>query len=290
MVSGICNEPRTWAEGARGVRDCGIDWLTTVLTDGDAIDCARPRMRALQQEAERNGEYRKAWGTGGHRGTACGGIAWAEAKGSAIAQVSSQAAVGHADVLFSLGGRLSRLDLQLTVWVDPTGPNPALEAYGANPKNGRSGRRVSHRTLIQGSDGGVTCYMGSPQSEHRMRLYDKGVEEQSAPAGELFRWELQSRRDWARTLGKTVEQPLSRQSAVACAVCAYSGKVGAPMPEASVPFTSINVAARVHDAAATLRWLKSSVSPAIRRLEDHYSRDQILKALGLAHWRSSTVE
>lgn len=74
--------------------------------------------------------------------------------------------------LITAGASLSRFDVALDVHEGSVRPQDLYHAL----KNGRATSKARNYRLMEGSDGGSTVYLGSPQSEKMMRMYDKGVE------------------------------------------------------------------------------------------------------------------
>lgn len=72
-----------------------------------------------------------------------------------------------------VGARFSRVDLALDI--HDTSLNP-VQMYN-NLLDGTADTKARSYRLIQGSDGGSTCYIGSPTSEKMIRIYDKAIEQ-----------------------------------------------------------------------------------------------------------------
>lgn len=259
-----------------------VDWITQVYEDPDEAERATWRAELWQEERHAGGDRVRSWSLAGYAGRQCGGIAFGRRGGSAVVQVTSSSAGEAFGVLAALGGRPSRLDLALTVDMPPGQFDPPGEAYRATlGQNGR-GRRTDARTLIQNNSGGATCYVGSGSSEQRMRVYDKGAEEESAPPGQRWRWEVQARRVRARAHATMLAAAPHRQSAVASHVLGHIAHLGLRAPGCKMPCSHPCGVQPTSDAADTLRWLETGVRPAVERILRIYPRDTILQALGLA--------
>jgi len=96
-------------------------------------------------------------------------------------------------------GQPTRIDLTLDDYdyvVDVDTVWQTLKANKDVVTHVRDSRRME--SLKSGVDAGYTVYMGAPSSRRRLRVYDKGLESN----GEIpaIRWELQERKDAARSL------------------------------------------------------------------------------------------
>lgn len=259
-----------------------VDWITQVYEDADEAERATWRAELWQEERHAAGDRVRSWSLAGFAGRQCGGIAYGRRGTSAVVQVTSQRAGEAFGVLTALGGRPSRLDLALTAETLPGQFDPPSEAYTAIlGQNGR-GRRTDARTLIQSTGGGATCYVGSGSSEQRLRVYDKGVEEESAPPGTRWRWEVQARRVRARAHATMLAAAPHRESAVASHVLGHLRHLGLRAPGCNSPCSHPCGVHTTPDAANTLRWLETGVAPAVERILRIYPRETILRALGLA--------
>lgn len=101
--------------------------------------------------------------------------------------------------LLASGASLSRFDVALDVHNGRVSPK---DLYGAL-ENGLAQTKARNYRFMQGSDKGSTLYIGSPQSEKMMRMYDKGVESGN-PLLDWKRIELQLSGSLANRAAKAV--------------------------------------------------------------------------------------
>lgn len=259
-----------------------VDWVTYVYPDVSSAERAIWRAEHWQQAEKARGNRVRPWSLASYRGSSCGGVAFGRMSGGGLVQVSSTRADAAFPILASLGGSPSRIDLALTCHLEPGVNSPALEAYHSTPDVKSVGRQVRAKTLIQSTGGGATCYVGSPTSEQRLRVYDKGAEEGSEAPGVKWRWELQLRRKRAVAYSDHVLAAPHRASAVASAVLGYVGRLGLRSPAIARPSSHVRGGPAVTDASNTMGWLVAGVRPAVARLLHIYPREIILQALGLA--------
>lgn len=265
-----------------------VDWLTWVYDRPEQGERARFRAEQWQETALHSGDKRKAWSLGGFSGSLVGNVAIGTRARETVVQCTSAAAGTHYGALSAIGGRPSRLDLAVTGVTEPQSIDPVTEAYRpTRPQLGR-GRRTDSRTLIVNTAGGATCYVGAPSSEQRLRIYDKGAEDESSAPGIKWRWEVQCRR--ARAVGAAAILaviPL-RHRAVAGMVVGHCQRVGLVPPGVATAAHTFCGPARTNDSERTMMWLDSSVRPAIARCWPHYGLRAILDALGIS--RASLAE
>lgn len=276
------NENAVSGEGPGVPEGVAVDWFTTVLTDASARDKARFRTQLWQQAEQRYGNYPTPFSLAGHTGISCGGLSYGDSRRSTVIQVSGGAARRLYGAVAALGGRPSRVDLQGTYRLGVAALNPALQAYGGGRASRRVGRSTTARTLIQGTDGGFTCYVGSASSEVRLRVYDKGVESGTCAPGILWRWELQARREHARALCSGLDAADNPADFIDSALRGHCLKVGVEYPSTfGVSVHIYDISRTSSNAIDTLHWLDTSVRPCISRLLQYCGSGPILAALGL---------
>jgi DNA relaxase NicK len=144
--------------------------------------------------------------------------------------------------------------------------------------------------LIQGTDGGMTCYVGAPSSEYRIRVYDKGVESGKAPAGEKWRFEVQLRRVPARRAYSQILRSDDADSCIQAIVHEYCRAAGIVVPhtEHQRP-SSEGDEVLPADAFITMHWLETQVRPSVLKLLKRVPVEQIKAALGLSELADGAV-
>jgi len=264
------------------LQSAAVDWITAVLCEARAVERGRFRSQLWIAEHARAGSRVSAFALGGHFGSQCGGVGWAERTGSAIVQVTSdEAEVRFADVM-RLGGRASRLDLQMTYELPFPALGVAARAYRAVPVDRSRGRPTTARTYICSTAGGETCYLGAPSSETRVRVYDKGVESGSHAPGLRWRFEVQARRRFAQSWARQLESAESRPAVIDSIIRAECLKSGVLLPPPLEPLVCIQTdGAQPASIVTTCRWLESSVKPSLARLAHFVPHDEILALLGI---------
>ena len=112
--------------------------------------------------------------------------------------------------IFSLGGHITRIDIALDdrkALVSVATVNEAVDAGKAVTRSERC-RVIQNKSMRKAESHGQTLYLGSPQSQTQLRVYDKRLQLQQkgrADADEYgTRWELEFRKDRAQACAKAL--------------------------------------------------------------------------------------
>lgn len=126
--------------------------------------------------------------------------------GAALELLTHQQALEFIRLVYSCGGHLTRIDLAVD-FLDSAGAD-LIERFDAAHKSGEiCGFRVSKRVVSLGLEGslkGDTIYFGTRGSDGSgrfVRVYDKGLQLKTAPAGEWVRYEVEFTADVADQVG-----------------------------------------------------------------------------------------
>lgn len=184
------------------------------------------------------------------------------------------------------GLRYSRLDLQVTLQFDEYLPNygkeQRLEAAAHNrtlPEKRRRKIRANDE-----EDGGYTLYIGSRDSEHFCRVYDKAAQSGDPAYERCWRFEIQLHGKTATDAAQYIWVAPRGQAEVACStVWKYFRDRGITPPwerehesDAVLPQHSPKT-----DYERKLIWLREQVRPTIRLLREMGDEGILLEALGL---------
>lgn len=271
-----------WGVHAPILHSIGVDWITQVYPSAVEIERARYRVGLWQLDEQRAGNYARPWTVGGICGTQVGGVAFAASAHYGIAQVTGAQADHRWRDLSAIGGHSSRVDVQCTFQLGAGARCPARSGYELEAVAAGRGRRVTRRTLIVGSDGGATLYVGAPSSEHRLRVYDKGVEAKLEEPGRLYRWEVQLRRLHAEAAVRFLWRAPTAIEGQFSLLKHHCDRRSQPLPSvAGVTPVAPGLPTR-SDSLASYSWLETAVRPSVQRLLRYYTRSEILEALGLA--------
>jgi DNA relaxase NicK len=178
----------------------------------------------------------------------------------------------------------TRIDLAVDVLLD----EPDLAATSAyarlvrkTEEDARDGYK-SKFSLITGSDGGSTLYLGRRSSAHFSRLYDKGIESQTETTGLLWRYEVEYKQSAAHPCFLAVKHTADRNNLILGLVYRHFVDRGVQplFLIDSVPgLLKRETVEKTHLDA--LNWLQRQVKPTVGRLRLAGYEKEVYNALGL---------
>ena len=263
----------------------GVDWITATLPS-DAHGIAEWRNRGIRhlEDIAKEGYVIKPRGMLGYYGVSAGNCFVGEREADSMVQFTGAHADRVFDRIYRSDAHISRIDLQVTVKTVEREHNVAKMAYKAATRDNNSLSPARRRKLyiIVGSDGGDTCYIGSPASDQRGRIYNKEVQSEDPEFTRCWRYETVHRNGHAVAVSQTVYARGREHSRVCATLCAaWFGKRGVdvnwfwsgilePLPLVRTLPT---------DVETKLRWLDEQVKPTIRYLCTLGFRDTLLVKL-----------
>lgn len=178
---------------------------------------------------------------------------------------------------------ISRLDVQVTVAMNPPEPNLAekAEAKALRYKSVRGGKREIE--LRRNDARGKTLYFGRRVSDRFGRLYDKGRESGLDYYADAWRLELQLRRRYAKQTAMALLNDEARESNLEAVVLNYFAGCGVTRKGANLP--RMYCCTRIQgdsDANRMRRWLHSQVRPTVARLIELGQAQEAIESLGLS--------
>lgn len=259
----------------------GVDWLSVTAHPGASATSLHQLAHVLLEEEVSVGMERSSWSSQGYKGERAGGVLVGSRDDGTMVTLTSRTARGHWKKVAGLAENVTRVDVQTTATTEGE-EIPVARLLHEDRKDApkRAGRPITGR-YIEGTDGGSTCYFGAPSSDKQARVYDKGVESEIAPPGHVWRWEVQLRREYARSGTLWLLNHRSEEDAVKGLVWEHFAGLGFPPPyDAS--------SARIHcddretsDRARKLSYISRCVAPMVRKLMNTGDPQEVLAALGL---------
>ncbi len=274
---------RHYAEAEHQICHVGIDYITAVALDPESRRALETLAEVAIEDQLQVGNEKKLWTWRGYRGDICGDVAWGHREDSLLMRASGHAGDMWARQAVQCGARPSRLDLAVTIQLDRDLPDLARDTYERAMEYQKNGGRRRSLTLIRSGEEGDTIYIGKRTSPVFLRVYDKW--RQSGLTWPAYTWRYEAELKGGAA-GDAVKQLSGRKwspeavRSITWHVFARSGAQpgwdpgerihwkGAPRP--------------VSDAERTLGWLHTTVAPAVDHLQQYYSLERILVALGLA--------
>lgn len=263
------------------VLSAGIDWLTCTAKNGTAsMELERLAMDHIAQESS--------------KGVKASPQHWQNFKGYRLDEFFFGRR--EHDVLLCLSGPLShslgpqaiktssnvsRLDLAVTIISNGDQLDLAHDTWTNYKKIPKGTGRPRSFKLILGHPEGQTFYLNKRVGDHFGRIYDKGAESGLAPAGLVWRYEVEFKRRVAKHESAMLPPPQQISAYVCDRVRSWwtLRDVRPPWAPADSSFRR-EADIRVHDADV-LAWYESSVSVSIGRAISQYGLSAVLKALHL---------
>lgn len=270
------------------VLSSGIDWCTlTAKWDGKG-ERLREKAHRIIEYAMRVGNEKKDWRASGYKGYRAGGAAFGVRHDGCILVLSS--ATASALAVFSIpdADNVSRIDLQVTCHDKSHQAERAHLGYYSLMSAPRKAGRPPSASLRLNSNGGQTLYVGSRASARVGRLYDKGVEQKTAPPGAYWRYEVEYKGDEAARLAQAAIERQLDDAIIAALVMDYFAQRGIPAPACHEDISIILDGHRatlefdgLSDADKTLRWLNDCVRQSVARLISSGRVADVVRALGM---------
>lgn len=280
-------------DSALSVVSSGIDYCTMTAKRGDRAEQLRDRANQLLAEQVDSGNDLKMWKLSGYRGKRSGGVAFGVRHDGCILVLSSSAAATLAYKSIPLADNVSRIDLQVTCFDASTQAERAHLGYYSMLEAPRRRGRPPTASLRLNSRGGQTLYCGSRASDKVGRLYDKGIEQKTAPAGAYWRYEVEYKRDEAARIARLSSEAKLDDALIAAFVADFFGSRGLPIPACIEDLETIAAEHRatlqfdgITDSDRTLRWLNQTVAASVQRLIDSGRLADVVRALGMGGERA----
>jgi hypothetical protein len=184
--------------------------------------------------------------------------------------------------------RITRMDIQVTSnhGYNPKNPSePFMDWYNAVEMNKPTTKgRKPKPWYITGKDSGFTLYIGSMDSEHFGRIYDKWAQSKNELYKNCIRWEIKCKKLPSEQLASRFLMMQSDEitGTIPSIVAGYFRERGAIAPWEYTHAKLWRPTPRgEYDYEKTLRWLDTQVAPSIIRLAGHIGWERILQVLGV---------
>lgn len=260
-----------------------IDWLTATTNKEDIGHTWMKRYDQLQK-LNRTHELEighKKWQQLGYRGYSTVGMRVGFSEKAGWIVILSGSVANQLWRLFVPKAKITRVDLAVTVKLGVAMEDVSRAYYR---HLGGNGQLVPKRALIQNSDGGQTFYLGSRKSQSFGRVYDKGREQKSSPAGFKWRYEVEYKKPKSQAMAHSLEAVSEKdQGAILRTVYEWFDYRGVtPLFRSNGVGLQADVEARVTTVDKKIAWLRSQVRPTVQYLLSCGRREDTVDALGLA--------
>jgi len=272
------------------VLESQLDWLTASFHTRESADHAKADCDRWARSEVADGAQVKPFRLSGYEGWTAGRVRFGQRLGGALVQLSGDLAERHVAQLAARATNVSRVDLAVTVRLDPPRPDlarvhfdDALQYRKVHPASARP-------LLTQDGDGGATLYLGGRASNWYLRVYNKGaecLENHDLPGAEHYadcwRYELEVKGPDALRQADLYPAIVDRPGYVQAYVHQWAENHGL-VP--AFPYTGDQKLEpgfrRRSDRESRLRWLAESVRPAVEWLRESTDRDALAELLGLS--------
>lgn len=266
-------------------RTAGIDWYRYITEDGEAVREALEMADAIHEEDRQRGSRFHPWSFQQYHGYASESLRWGRDGGKLLWETSGQRAPSTWTRMPSRGGKATRVDLQTTLLLSQPQvdlPKQLVPPEAMTPPY-LLPRGVPVR-LEQGARGLYCVRVARRSAPEHWRVYDKGREQKSHDAGHLWRLELELKKADAEALACQYREEMQTPEWVSsyCVQrwrsrgCLWPWSTGALLAAPLVRESDGPV-----PAERLAEWLKTTVAPTMPRLLTVYSRQELLKMLGL---------
>lgn len=261
----------------------GIDYITVSCAANPGYDLLSEFVATLLREEIDRGNLMSHWFSMGYEGRTAGSVQAASNGPTLLIRLSGQAAYKHWSYVAKHATNCSRLDVQSTVRLLFNSPNFAemceSQALRFEEKHNQ-GRQVE---LRRNSKTGKTLYVGSPKSDRRIRVYDKGKESKLAEFQNCWRAEVQFNNRLAWTMLNRLKEWQCQGTFAQRTVFDSCDRSGLRWKSILARPESLRMPARpVSRLEQKLTWLKAQVRPTVELLLQHYAQEDIMDALGIS--------
>lgn len=178
--------------------------------------------------------------------------------------------------------KVSRIDVEVSVRQQPYERSMALDLWLRDRKAAEQRGRPSSFRLQAEADGGTTLYIGRGASRYQARLYERYYKTHQREDRQVWRYEVQCRRERAQQVADLLigsPDPLSEAAGIVHQHFSRRGVAPIWRPEMVVAVAPLPEGETDRDKS--LRWLGQSVEPALARHRAWGSYEKALRVLGI---------
>jgi hypothetical protein len=263
------------------LHDIGVDWLTCFRASTKHENPLWTAGREMLGASMRSGNDMRELKLQGFYGRKSGGVFVGSRYDGSLVQLTGSDARDNWKALMPHQTNVTRIDLQVTIRFEEEQRRLIVKAYNKALKAPKVRGRAPEYKLITSSREGDTLYFGSPSSDVRGRMYDKGVESKLSKPGLIVRFEVQARRDIGKRTAANLDASESPEVYIGETVSGHFRKRQIVPPRFALKDVE---GARVESRSDDMRrlaYLRTVGRGIVSKCLRTYSRQQILEALGL---------
>lgn len=270
------------------IRAVGIDYITVTSKTRNSDSGLDAFGRYLVETEIAEGCKSRNYGASGYRGLICGHAAFGRRSDGSLLRISSYVADEHWSQALSLSDNCTRLDPQITVYVELGCAKIISRHYNQiRRKQVRNGRPPKFKLWV-GPSGPEALAIGRRISNRYWRVYDKGLESGVSDYQNCVRYEGELKSAVALALATKLDQTASWRLEIAQYVLRSLAEkqvripISLHLPVDSPVINDIpNTRARAYGRDRTLAWLQRCVRPSATRLIERGFKQEVLAALGI---------
>lgn len=262
----------------------GLDWVTATTRTTEVVERGKEVYQEWRDVVGRLGVREQAERWMQYSGVSCGGFFIGEADQGKIIRMSGTAAASCGEYALQGGWRPSRLDVQATVITEQSSDGYArtLAQRALEHIKEHSNGRPIKVTLTESFGHGDTLTLGSRSSVAYGRVYDKHKESKGQYPVGAWRYEVEYKQALAREASSRYLASVDKTSCVLSLVMGHLQKGGIEMPlDISVPADILTLERLEASDERSIRWLRTTVAPTVRRLVQAGKIREVMSALGL---------
>ena len=263
------------------VVNASVDWITATAASKDARDRLWSLGEHTLDRGQREGEHPTRWHAHGYSGWGNTHCSFGTRADGVCLRLSSHEAADQWLHCLSAAENVSRLDLAVDCELDSPATSLSRQIYRDVQLTPCVNGRPPQRRLIVSGDGGSTVYVGSRASEQMGRVYDKGVESKTRPAGHWWRWEVEYKGGKSFAVAGALKSIDHAGVFISATVATWFRQRSSHAFTTSMVPIVYNECEKPSTAEQQLLWLSRGVRPTVQRLVEHYGLERVLFALGL---------
>jgi|SRR5215813_878234 len=265
----------------RGVlQSVNIDWSTVTTKEPTRYSEWKEAFIACAAEEQAMGHKWAHARILGYKGEQAGRVFLGERADGAMLRISGGAADRYFWLFSPDACHVTRIDLAATMQFADTNTAYLSNMFQRCLKAPNREGRPTKYSLLVNSDGGSTLYVGARQSARYGRVYDKGVEESTHPAGSVFRFEVEIKDVMADQATRILAQSSDQQRTMLSMIGSFFQERGVVIPwrmpegeeRLKLPFTPQN-------DVGSVKWLQGPVAATVARLVGSIGTEATLRAL-----------
>ncbi len=260
----------------------GFDWLTVTEVDGKFTEELFQTAMRIEKGEAGNGHTREDWSAMGYVGFKTGALKYGERRaveGIMILSGPLAEKAGYSPKIRA--DRVTRVDVQVTVRLDPPDPLLASRLQRKLQKIYRGKKRKPFLSLLQDQTGD-TLYVGKRGNDISLRFYDKSFQMNEQLTGVCWRYEVQYRREPAKKAMRLIKTADNPNLTVVGLIASEFEKRSIVVGFSSVHSVSaIEMGRELTTNDGKIAWLEKCVAPVITQLCFAGYEEQVINALSL---------